>query len=166
MKIRVGYVEEAPPGIDTMDAYRAFVRRQAAEHPMEAVGERLDGGQRLFALQVMVLQQRQEDRRSGGLEPAVPGLDGLAAKVYPLGLRPRIEGSEILERPPVPGLALVRLAAARQDLRRASPSETVTQIAMRHGAWELGRFAHRYKHLFGEHPSETLSASTKQPGPT
>jgi len=30
MKIRVACVEEAPPGIDTMDAYRAFVRRHAA----------------------------------------------------------------------------------------------------------------------------------------
>ena len=53
-------------------------------------------------------------------------------------------------------LILRQLHAVRSDLQRASPGETVTQVAMRHGVWELGRFAHRYKNLFGEYPSETL----------
>jgi len=53
-------------------------------------------------------------------------------------------------------LILRQLHAVHRDLQRASRSETVTQVAMRHGVWELGRFAHRYKYVFGVHPSETL----------
>lgn len=53
-------------------------------------------------------------------------------------------------------LILRQLHAVRRDLRRASSGETVSQIAMRHDAWELGRLAHRYRYLFGESPSETL----------
>jgi len=54
-------------------------------------------------------------------------------------------------------LILRQMHAVRRDLQRALPGETVTQIALRHGVWELGRFAHRYRHLFGENPSETLT---------
>jgi len=54
-------------------------------------------------------------------------------------------------------LILRQLHAVRRDLQRAFLGETVTQIALRHGIWELGRFAHRYKYLFGEFPSETLT---------
>jgi AraC family ethanolamine operon transcriptional activator len=54
-------------------------------------------------------------------------------------------------------LILRQLHAVRRDLQRAFRGETVTQVALRHGVWELGRFAHRYKYLFGEYPSETLA---------
>ena len=50
-----------------------------------------------------------------------------------------------------------RLQAARAALRAAVPgSATVTDIAMSYGFFELGRFAGRYRHTFGEVPSSTL----------
>jgi transcriptional regulator GlxA family with amidase domain len=50
-----------------------------------------------------------------------------------------------------------RLQAAREALRAAVPgSATVTDIAMSYGFFELGRFAGRYRHTFGEVPSWTL----------
>ena len=49
-------------------------------------------------------------------------------------------------------LNLVRKALQDGD----SSLATVTQIATRFGVWELGRFAHDYRALFDELPSETL----------
>lgn len=50
-----------------------------------------------------------------------------------------------------------RLEAAHAALRNADPrTTTVTDVAMTFGFFELGRFAGRYRHTFGEVPSETL----------
>jgi AraC family ethanolamine operon transcriptional activator len=50
-----------------------------------------------------------------------------------------------------------RLRAAHQALQHADPeTTTVTDVAMNFGFFELGRFAGRYRHTFGEAPSQTL----------
>jgi AraC family ethanolamine operon transcriptional activator len=50
-----------------------------------------------------------------------------------------------------------RLQAAHQALRSADHrTTTVTDVAMMFGFFELGRFAGRYRHTYGEVPSETL----------
>ena len=50
-----------------------------------------------------------------------------------------------------------RLFEARRELCEADTLlPTVTDIAMRNGFFELGRFAARYRHAFGERPSDTL----------
>jgi AraC family ethanolamine operon transcriptional activator len=49
------------------------------------------------------------------------------------------------------------MQAARRMLQNADPEVTcVTDIATEHGFCELGRFAVKYRHLFGETPSATL----------
>jgi transcriptional regulator GlxA family with amidase domain len=50
-----------------------------------------------------------------------------------------------------------RLCAVRTALAAAAPgTTTVTDVAMEYGFYELGRFAGRYRHTFGEPPSQTL----------
>jgi transcriptional regulator GlxA family with amidase domain len=61
-------------------------------------------------------------------------------------------------------LRALRLAQVRQALLSAAKeAETVTQIAMRFGFRELGRFSRNYKATFGESPSETLRRAQSSP---
>lgn len=62
-----------------------------------------------------------------------------------------------LDMSPAHYLTLFRLCRAREDL--VSNSDTVSNVAMKHGFFELGRFSQRYKQLFGEFPSETRAAN-------
>lgn len=56
-----------------------------------------------------------------------------------------------------------RLNGAHRDLNRAGETgETISQIAMRWGFWHLGRFSGYYADLFGETPSQTLRARTRE----
>jgi AraC-like DNA-binding protein/CheY-like chemotaxis protein len=52
-------------------------------------------------------------------------------------------------------LTMFKLCRARDDLSRGNQ---VANVAYKHGFNDLGRFARRYKHVFGEYPSETVAA--------
>jgi AraC-like DNA-binding protein len=55
-------------------------------------------------------------------------------------------------------LWLRRMNLTHRTLLRSIPATaTVTEIAMAHGFWELGRFAVRYRALFGEPPAASLA---------
>ncbi len=55
----------------------------------------------------------------------------------------------------------MRLNRARALLRRGDYPETLVQeIAAKCGFWDFGRFAAKYKRLFGEYPSETALKAT------
>jgi AraC family ethanolamine operon transcriptional activator len=51
----------------------------------------------------------------------------------------------------------VRLNAVRQELRTATDTMTVHEIAQRWGFWHTGEFAAAYRRLFGELPSQALN---------
>ncbi|MCX7413003.1 MAG: helix-turn-helix domain-containing protein [Planctomycetia bacterium] len=60
--------------------------------------------------------------------------------------------------PPRQYLILRELHAVRRSLRTAAGADvTVANVLARHGIWEFGRFAVRYRRHFGESPSVTLS---------
>jgi len=59
--------------------------------------------------------------------------------------------------PPKQYLLLRSLHAVRCSLRTAAADDaTVADVLVRHGIWEFGRFASRYRRQFGELPSETI----------
>lgn len=56
-------------------------------------------------------------------------------------------------------LQLRQLHQVRRALRGAEPdAESVTDVLVKSGVWEFGRFAARYRRMFGELPSATLRA--------
>jgi AraC-like DNA-binding protein len=57
-------------------------------------------------------------------------------------------------------LKLRRLSLVRRALGAGDPSaRLVKSMALSHGFWHMGRFAHDYVALFGEMPSQTLAAA-------
>ena len=64
--------------------------------------------------------------------------------------------------PPKIYLRHLRLTHVRQKLIEAQgKAARVSDIAMHHGIWELGRFSAEYRRLFGELPSHTLGKAAK-----
>lgn len=59
---------------------------------------------------------------------------------------------------PTAYLRAIRLKQARECLMHAAAGDTVTDVALAHGFFHLGRFALLYKQHFGEAPSDTLRA--------
>jgi AraC-like DNA-binding protein len=66
---------------------------------------------------------------------------------------------------PTQYIMLRRMHAVRRSLLQADPVVArVTDIAVEHGFWELGRFAHKYRQTFGEMPSKTLKSRSDSLG--
>lgn len=64
---------------------------------------------------------------------------------------------EIFGISPMSYLKILRLQGAYRALKSAdSENNTVAEIAAQFGFWSLGYFAHDYKQMFGELPSETI----------
>jgi AraC-like DNA-binding protein len=63
---------------------------------------------------------------------------------------------------PTQYLMLRRMHAVRRTLLQADPAiARVTAIATEHGFWEFGRFAQKYRQIFGETPSKTLKCAVR-----
>jgi len=58
---------------------------------------------------------------------------------------------------PMQYVLLRQLHAVRRGLLAAPDDATVSAILVRHGIWDHGRFAARYRRHFGESPSATLT---------
>jgi AraC family ethanolamine operon transcriptional activator len=63
---------------------------------------------------------------------------------------------------PIRYLQLKQLHRIRRALQAADPEAvSVTDVLAQHEEWQFGRFASRYRRLFGELPSETLRAERR-----
>jgi AraC-like DNA-binding protein len=83
--------------------------------------------------------------------PEISRLIGVSSRTL------RLACQEQLGVSPTQYLMLRRMRSARRALRQADPDVTrVTDIATENGFWELGRFAVKYRQIFGETPSVTL----------
>ncbi len=98
-----------------------------------------------------------------GLEANSDGLVRLRDIAAAMGMTERTLRSKFaasVGMPPMRYLRLLRLTMAQQALRRAAgEGMTVTEVALRYGFLELGRFAVTYRRRFGECPSATLRRS-------
>lgn len=56
-------------------------------------------------------------------------------------------------------LKLRRIHQVRRELERGDDRTLVSEVAQRHGFWDLGRFAGDYRAVVGEPPSQTLRRS-------
>ena len=65
------------------------------------------------------------------------------------------------QSPPIAYIKRCHMTLAHAMLHRAGPDATVTSIATLCGFGNLGRFAVRYRQLYGQPPSQTLR---QQPG--
>ena len=65
---------------------------------------------------------------------------------------------DVLGMSPKQFMLRARLDEVHEALKRREKQVTVTAIATKYGFYELGRFAGRYKVVFGEYPSDTLRA--------
>jgi AraC-like DNA-binding protein len=75
----------------------------------------------------------------------------------------RVSCNEHLGMGPIHYLWLRRMHLVRRALLRSDPqTASVTDIAMNHGFWELGRFSVAYRRLFGEMPSASLRRSADE----
>jgi AraC family transcriptional regulator, ethanolamine operon transcriptional activator len=99
-------------------------------------------------------------RRAMGLIETVPIMPTAADLAATVGVTSRTllrTFQESFGVPPKRYLMLRELHAVRRSLREASTEDaTVAEVLTRHGVWEFGRFAARYRRQFGESPAETL----------
>jgi AraC-like DNA-binding protein len=74
----------------------------------------------------------------------------------------RLACQEQLGVSPTQYMLLRRMRLVRRALKQADPDSTrVTDIATEFGFWELGRFAVKFRQIFGESPSATLRSGTQ-----
>jgi len=108
------------------------------------------------------LVRQVEDWVAGQHGEAVHVLDICRALNVPVRTLQRAFHQE-LGMGPARYLTLRRLASARASLLTAGPRATsVTDVALDHGFWELGRFAGTYRRIYGENPSQTLHRAAQQ----
>jgi AraC family ethanolamine operon transcriptional activator len=117
-----------------------------------------EGRPRLPRQEIIRRSKKLLEERDG--EPILVGELAAAADVSERTLQTVF--SEYYGVGPVRYLQLRQLHRIRHALRAADPEAvSVTDVLVQHGEWQFGRFASRYRRLFGELPSETLRAKRR-----
>jgi AraC family ethanolamine operon transcriptional activator len=89
--------------------------------------------------------------------PTVPTASKLADDIGVTGRTLLRTFRETYGVPPKRYLILRELHVIRRSLQETASGEaTVADVLTRHGVWDFGRFAARYRRQFGESPSETI----------
>ena len=106
------------------------------------------------------IDRRMIVRRSMEAIDAAPALPTAADLARDAGVNGRTllrAFQETYGMPPKRYLLLRDLHLVRRVLNAGAPEDaTVAEVLARHGIWEFGRFAGRYRKHFGERPSDTL----------
>jgi AraC family ethanolamine operon transcriptional activator len=136
----------------------AFLRQELLDGVLTALAQAKAGGaRRQGAMSAARIVLEAEDFVEGGgarqavqVEDICEALDVSRRTLYRAF-------HDVLDASPKAYLRLMSLSAARARLLAAGHRPTtVTQVALDHGFWELGRFSGAYRAMFGEAPSETL----------
>jgi AraC family ethanolamine operon transcriptional activator len=136
----------------------AFLRDELLDSLLTALAEvRGDGVRRQGVLSAARIVRGAEDFvEGGGTRQAVQIID--ICRALNISRRTLYRAfHDLLDVSPKAYLRLKNMSAARARLLDAGTHRTtVTQVALDHGFWELGRFSGSYRAMFGESPSETL----------
>jgi AraC family ethanolamine operon transcriptional activator len=139
----------------------AFLRTELLDGVLTALAEvKAGGGRQQGVLNAARIVRGAEDfLEGGGARQAVQIEDiCLALNISRRTLYRAFH--DLLDISPKAYLRLKNMSAARARLLDAGARPTtVTQVALDHGFWELGRFSGAYRAMFGESPSETLRAA-------
>ena len=137
-----------------------FLRRELVDSVLVALAQaKASGVRRQGVLNAARIVRRSEDFLENGARQGVRVDD--VCRALNISRRTLYRAfHDLLDVSPKAYLRLKSMSAARARLlAAASRPTTVTQVALDHGFWELGRFAGAYRGMFGEAPSETLRRS-------
>ena len=136
----------------------AFLRQELLDGVLTALARaKVDGARRQGALNAARIVRGAEDFvEGGGARQAIQVED--ICQALNISRRTLYRAfHDLLDASPKAYLRLKNMSAARARLLDAgNRPTTVTQVALDHGFWELGRFSGAYRAMFGEAPSETL----------
>ena len=120
------------------------------EHPVAAPNRRRTG-------LCQVLEYLRDQQGANPTMSSLCAVSGLSERSIEVAFQ------ESLGLSPRKFMNLRRLHQVRRDLVSSNrQTHTVGKIAMRHGFYELGRFAGNYRRYFGELPSQTLQRTTEE----
>ena len=138
-----------------------FLRHELLESTLMALAQaKARGARRQGVLNAARIVRRAEDFLDGGAARQGVRVDDVCGALNVSRRTLYRAFHDLLDVSPKAYLRLKNMSAARAMLLAAgSRPTTVTQVALDHGFWELGRFAGAYRAMFGEAPSETLRSA-------
>jgi AraC-like DNA-binding protein len=152
-------VAETTPEVLSNTEFVRNQERQLLAAMWEAVGSQVSGLETIgrYHHQIIVARFCRILEALEAQADQTPDMSEISRRIGVSGRLLRLACQEQLGVSPTQYAILRRMQAVRRVLQNADPKvNRVTDIAIEHGFWELGRFAVKYRHIFGETPSATL----------